>query len=145
MDEPLARVWTNLVGRLHGPMQFRLVLQPLMAVILAVRAGVRDAREGRPPYGWALAFRAKARRAPVRSGWRDIASVFIVAMLIDVVYQLIVLRWVYPGETVIVAFLLAAVPYIPLRALVNRLARLWQQKVRQSRGSWLPAPAASHA
>jgi hypothetical protein len=127
MDELLTRVWTNLVGRLHGPLQFRLLMQPLMASLLAIRAGRRDAREGRLPYGWALAFDKKDRHLHVRSGMRDIASVFIIAMLIDVVYQLMVEQWVYPGETVIVAFLLAVVPYVVLRALTNRVAR-WLAK-----------------
>jgi hypothetical protein len=30
-------------------MTFRLILQPAMAVFLAIRAGLRDAREGKPP------------------------------------------------------------------------------------------------
>jgi hypothetical protein len=128
MEDFFSRVWTNLVGRLHGPLQFRLILQPLMASLLAIRAGRRDAREGRPPYGWALAFDKKDRHIHVRSGMRDIAGVFIVAMLVDTVYQSMVVRWVYPGETVIVAFLLAVVPYVVLRALVNRIAKRWMSK-----------------
>lgn len=123
MEDLLIRVWTNLVGRLHGPLQFRLLLQPLMASLLAIRAGRRDAREGRTPYGWALVFHARDRRTLVKSGWTDIASVFIVAMLVDVVYQLLVVAWVYPGESLIVAILLAVVPYVVLRAVVNRVAR----------------------
>jgi hypothetical protein len=39
------------------------------------------------------------------------------------VYQILVLRFVYPGETIIVAFVLAIVPYLILRGLVNRIAR----------------------
>jgi hypothetical protein len=39
----------NLIGRSEGPMTFRLILQPAMAVFLAIRAGLRDAREGKPP------------------------------------------------------------------------------------------------
>ncbi len=31
-----------------------LFIQPLMATILAVRGGLKDAREGRPPYFWSL-------------------------------------------------------------------------------------------
>jgi hypothetical protein len=37
------------------------------------------------------------------------------------VYQIAVLRFVYPGEAIIVAFGLAIVPYLILRGLVNRL------------------------
>jgi len=40
--------------RFSGPMNFRLLLQPLVAAVLAVRAGMQDARDGRPPYLWTL-------------------------------------------------------------------------------------------
>jgi hypothetical protein len=40
------------------------------------------------------------------------------------VYQLIVLHTVYPGETIIVAIILAIVPYVILRGPVVRVARM---------------------
>ena len=46
MKDLLARVWTNVVGRVGGPMTFRIILQPTMATLLALRAGLKDAREG---------------------------------------------------------------------------------------------------
>ena len=48
-------------------------------------------------------------------------KVFMLALALDVVYQIVELRFVYPGEAVIVAFLLAIVPYLILRGLVTRL------------------------
>jgi len=41
----------------------------------------------------------------------------------DVIYQYLVFRWFYPGEAVIVAFVLAFVPYLLIRGPVNRIAR----------------------
>ena len=38
-------------------------------------------------------------------GWARIGKVFIVALVLDILYQVIVLD-VYPGEAIIVAFLL---------------------------------------
>ena len=43
--------------------------------------------------------------------------------MLDVVYQIIELRFVYPGEAIIVAFTLAIAPYLILRGLTTRLAR----------------------
>ena len=43
--------------------------------------------------------------------------------LLDVVYQIIELHFVYAGETIIVAIILAILPYLILRGLVTRLAR----------------------
>jgi hypothetical protein len=122
MDE-LTRFWEDLAGRVTGPMSFRLLLQPAAAVILAVRAGLQDARAGRPPYTWSIFADPAHRRDLLREGWKAIAKVFIMAVLIDVVYQLRVLRWVYPVEAALVALLLACVPYLLIRGPVDRLMR----------------------
>ena len=126
MDELLARFWGDIANRVTGPMSFRLVLQPAVAVMLAVRAGLHDARAGRPPFGWTILADPVHRRDLLRSGWKDITKVFVMAVVIDVVYQLLVLRWIYPVEAALVAFLLACVPYLLIRGPVGRLMR-WRR------------------
>lgn len=123
MEEILIRVWRNLIGRVHGPLTFRLILQPAMAVFLAIRAGIKDAREGRPIYFWALFTHPAQRRQLLRDGWKSVGRVFILAIVIDAVYQFIVFRWFYPGEALVLAFVLAIVPYLLVRGPVNRIAR----------------------
>lgn len=125
MDEQLLRLWENLTGRLHGPLTFRLILQPVMAMFFAIRDGRRDAREGRVPYFWAIFTNPGHRTELLREGWKAVARVFLLAVAIDAVYQLIVFRWFYPGEALIVAFLLAFLPYLLLRGPVNRIVRRW--------------------
>ena len=64
----------------------------------------------------------QASRADMpKDGWKGVGKVL--ALALDVVYQIIVLRFVYPGEAIIVAFILAILPYLILRGLVTRLAR----------------------
>jgi hypothetical protein len=46
MEEALIRGWHNLVGRWGGPMSFRLLIQPAVAIFFAIRAGLQDARQG---------------------------------------------------------------------------------------------------
>jgi hypothetical protein len=123
MEEFIMRVLTGLSDRVGGPMTFRIILQPLMAGLLATRAGLKDAREGRPPYFWTLLTDSTQRVALLRDGWRAVARVFVLAIVMDVIYQLIVRRWIYPGETLIVAITLAVVPYLLLRGPINRLRR----------------------
>jgi hypothetical protein len=123
MEEFIMRVLTGLSDRVGGPMTFRIILQPLMAGLLATRAGLKDAREGRPPYFWTLLTDSTQRVALLRDGWRAVARVFVLAIVMDVIYQLIVRRWIYPGETLIVAITLAVVPYLLLRGPINRLVR----------------------
>lgn len=124
MEEILARFSENLIGRLHGPLTLRVLLQPAVAIFLAVRVGLRDAREGRAPYFWALINNRAHRRDMLRDGWHDIGKVFAIAVLLDIIYQLIVVRWVYPGETLVVAVLLALAPYLLFRGAVTRIAQL---------------------
>jgi hypothetical protein len=128
MEEMLARVWENLGGRIGGPLSFRLILQPTIAVILAIKAGLSDARAGKPPYLWTIATNADDRRELLRNGWKSVTKVFLMALVIDVVYQLIVARWVYPLESLIVAFVLACVPYLLVRGPVNRIASAGRRK-----------------
>jgi hypothetical protein len=110
----------NLIDRVSGPMNFRFILQPVMASIFAIIAGLKDAKAGRPPYFWGL-IAGGAHRADIKDGWKSVGKVIIVALALDVVYQVIVLRFVYPGEALIVAFVVVIVPYLILRGLVTRL------------------------
>ena len=116
------RFGDNMVSRVTGPMKFRLVLQPLMATFFAVRDGLHDAKMGRPPYFWSLISHPAERREMMKDGWKSVGKVFILAMVLDVIYQIIEIHFVYPGEVLAVAFLLALVPYLILRGIVTRLA-----------------------
>jgi hypothetical protein len=120
--EFFAEVWRMLIGRVGGPMNFRLVIQPLVASLFAVRGALKDAREHRPPYFWSMLLHPAKRTDLFREGWKDIGKVFMVAVVLDVVYEIIEFRWVYPGQAVIVATVLAIVPYLVVRGMVNRLA-----------------------
>jgi hypothetical protein len=123
MEDIFMRMVENIVERLSGPLKFRAVLQPVMASIFAILAGLKDAKAGKPPYFWALITDPAHRIDMVKDGWQSVGKVFVLALVLDVVYQVIVLRFVYPGEAIIVAFFLAIVPYLILRGLVTRIAR----------------------
>jgi hypothetical protein len=128
MDEMLERFLNNLVSRLSGPLTFRFLIQPGVATILAIRDGLKDARQGRPPYFWAIFTRRDERRRLLREGWKAVAKVFTIAVLLDVVYQIMVIQRVYPGEALVVAFALAFLPYLLMRGPIGRIARLWSSR-----------------
>jgi len=121
MEDLLARFTEDLIGRVSGPMKFRLLLQPTTAIILAVRDGMKDVREGRVPYFWGIFTTPAHRKQLLREGWKAVSKVFVIAVIIDAVYQIMVLRWFYPGEALITAFILAFVPYLLIRGSVNRI------------------------
>ena len=123
MDDMWTRIAADLLDRVTRPMKFRLVLQPIMASIFAIKAGLHDARTGQPPYFWSLFTNPAQRVSMLKDGWKSVGKVFMLALVLDVVYQIIVMRFVYPGEAFITAVLLAIVPYLLLRGLVTRFTR----------------------
>jgi hypothetical protein len=104
-------------------MNFRLVMQPAMAIFLAVRAGLWDARGSRPAFFWGVLSQRSYRREALRHGWEDIRTVFLLAMILDAIYQVIVHRALYVYQMVIVAIALALIPYLLVRGPVNRIVR----------------------
>ena len=124
MGDSLSHLWENIIGRTSGPLKLRLLLQPAAAVFFAIRSGLRDAREGRAPYGWTVVS-SSARRGPLlREGWKDVGKVFLIATILDGIYQLIVFHRVYIAGAAIIAAVLALIPYFLLRGVVNRIASL---------------------
>jgi hypothetical protein len=124
MEEALRQAWDNLFGRVDGPMSFRLIIQPVVATFLAIRAGWTDAREGRAIFFWTLARDPTRTRVMLRNLWRIAGKVFLVALVLDAIYQVIVLHWIYPVQAVIVATLLALVPCMVVRAVGNRIVAM---------------------
>jgi hypothetical protein len=122
--DALSRIFTDLAGRAGGPLNFRLVVMPTVVTILAILADRRDAREGRPALLGAFFMDRVERQRLMRLALKDIGRVFIVAIVLDTVYQIIVFRWVYPGEVLVVAVACAIVPYVLVRGPVIRLLRM---------------------
>ena len=123
MDEWFNRVWREIAERPEGPLAMRFYLQPVMAIFFAVRDGLKDAKAGKPAYLWEVFSNPGHRRELLRAGWKSVGKIFIIATILDVVYQLIVFHALRPLEALLVATILAIVPYIILRGPVNRIAR----------------------
>ncbi len=122
MDESLNRAIDQMLTRIEGALYLRLILQPCMAAFIAVRAGLYDAHPARPPYLRAVFSQPAERKFLVRSGSKDLALVFTLAFVLDTLYQIVVFRWFYPVQALIVAFVLAILPYIAIRGSVARFA-----------------------
>ena len=125
IQSELAQMWQELLARPDGPMAFRFYLQPLMAIFFALRDGRRDARGQRPAYLWALAKERdhQRRRELLRDGWRSVGKIFLLALVLDLVYDLIVFKALRPVQSLLIATLLALLPYVLLRGPVNRIAQ----------------------
>jgi hypothetical protein len=132
----LSRGVEQLLGRAGGPLHLRLVIMPTVVTILAIRAGLKDAREGQPAFLWGIIAHPAERRRRLLAGWKDITRIFIVAIVMDTVYQLVVLQAFYVVQTLIVAVACAMVPYVLFRGPTTRLARvLLRNQAGQTNGS----------
>ena len=136
MNDIVARIWQNLHARATGHMNLRLIIQPAVATALAIRAGLRDAHQDRGPFLWAVLWSPVHRSELLRQGWKDIGKVFVLAMILDVVYQLIAHRGVYMLELLITAVTLAIAPYVLLRGPISRIAKM----VLDARSATQPKP-----
>ena len=128
--EMIDRGLDNFLARPNGVLSLRFYVQPTMAGLLALRAGIRDAREGEPGYLWAILTRPERRFQLLHEGWRGAMTPFLLAIVLDLIYQLITARFVYPLELLFTATVLALVPYALLRGPFNRLARLFLPPTR---------------
>ena len=121
--ESIARGWENLIGRLGGPMSFRFLMQPAVAIFFAIRAGIKDARENKPTFLGCALSNPRSWSPRMRQSWKDVGTVFIVALVLDAIYQVVVHSGIFALELLITATVLALVPYMVLRDLVSRVAR----------------------
>ena len=121
----LQHIWYDLVEKPGEPMRFRFILQPLMAAFVAFRDGLKDARKGRSPYFWTVIRNPGKRVERLEEGLNATARVILLGIGVDAVYQVIVLKRFYPNEAVVVALLLAFIPYLVLRGPAARAARWW--------------------
>jgi hypothetical protein len=115
--------WHDLIERPYGPMRFRFVLQPLMATIVAIRDGLEDARSGRSPYFATVLGSPQERPARLREGLNATARIIALGLIMDVIYQAVVFRTFYPDQALVVALVLAFVPYLIFRGVTARISR----------------------
>src|SRR5581483_4214767 len=122
----------HLIRRINGPLAFRFIIQPVVAATIAIIAGVKDAREGRPPHGWTMLIDSTRRYKLIQESWKQTAKVFVAAVIIDLIYEVIELGRIYLGQSLIVATLLALIPYLLIRGPANRIARRWSRLRKRS-------------
>jgi hypothetical protein len=110
-----------LWARLQGPMHFRFLLQPLVAVFFAFRDARKDIREGLPPFFWTLFTDPGHRGYMIKSGWKSICKVLIIAIILDLVFQYRALRVFHPAVALVAGLVLALAPYLLVRGPLSRL------------------------
>ncbi|MGE0024213.1 MAG: hypothetical protein AB7S70_11355 [Hyphomicrobium sp.] len=128
------RFWVDLMGRADGPMTFRFFLQPAMAAIAAAHDAVKDVREGHKAFFWTALRHPTQEKGRLREGLISTTRIMLLGIGMDVIYQARVFDRFYPAEAVMIAILLAVIPYFVLRWIFEHVARVWP---RQGNGSAL--------
>lgn len=126
--EVFHRIAYNLMGRVVGPLHFRLLLQPATAIFFGIRDGRADARNHAPPYFWSIFSDPAHAAAALKAGLKALARVLVLGLVMDVIYQLIALHWVYPGEAILVDLILVFLPYLFIRGPANRIIAQWARR-----------------
>jgi hypothetical protein len=116
------RFFEDIVARLSGPGRLRFILQPVMAILLGARDGVKDCRAGSPPFLWGLVFHGRRRTELLRSALISVRNLVAIAILLDVISQFLIFREIHPGAALLLGPVLISLPYALSRALTNRLA-----------------------
>ena len=75
--EVVLRVLRDLFNRPSEPMWFRFILQPTIALIVAVRDGVKDARTGSSLYFWTVLSKPHERVERLRKGLNATARIIL--------------------------------------------------------------------
>ena len=114
----------DIPKRITGPGRFRFILQPAIATFLGIRSGLADARAGRPPYLYGVIFHRRLRRELVRTGFETVVNLLLMGILLDAIFQWVILGVSHPGAALVVGPVLIVGPYSLARALSNRVARL---------------------
>jgi hypothetical protein len=128
----------ELLGRLHGPLNFRLLVMPTVVTVLAIRAHLKDVRSGKPVFLGAFIRSSTERARLVRSALGDVGKTFVVAVVLDTVYQILVYKSFRPGPAIFVALVCAVLPYVLVRFV---FARIVHQLRRPDSGKGTVAPA----
>ena len=112
----------QLFGRFDGPLNLRLILQPCIAAIFGYLDGVKDARSGAPSYFCNVTqVPQPERQALIKHGWASVGKVFILACLFDCIFQYVSYKSVAILPAFTIASLLAILPYLFFRGLINRV------------------------
>lgn len=106
-----------------GPAQLRFLVQPLLAVLLGIRDGSHDAKEGRPPYIWALLRDAAGRRGRLTEALKRLAIPMAVGIAMSLILQWVVRNRVHLATAALYGVLFIGLPYAVARALSNRAVK----------------------
>jgi hypothetical protein len=135
IGDMVARGWRNFLARPSGMLNFRFILQPVLASIVAIRDGIKDEKAGKRAFLWEVLTSRAHRTGLLQGAWKALRLPILIASTLDAIYQLSIHHWIYPLELIFTVTLLAVVPYVILRGPVNRAARFLTRFLTRKAGA----------
>jgi hypothetical protein len=112
----------NIAARLTGPMNFRFILQPLVAIfVLGIKDGRMDAKAGMPPFILDLVLHPEARKRDLKSAFQRLLVPVLLGAILDGIAQYLIFKHVRPAAAVLVGALVMGIPYALSRGITNRI------------------------
>ncbi len=125
----------DMLARLSGVGRLRFVLQPIAALLIGSRDGMKDSQAGCPPFLFALVSHRGRRADLLRSAFASVRDLVAIAIILDIISQFLIFGEIHPGAALILGPLLISVPYSISRALTNRIARRRNRQAPITRAS----------
>ena|SRR5690348_3831790 len=123
------RFFEDLWSRLSGPGRLRFILQPTAAILLGMRDGKRDARLRSPLFLSGLVFQGIHQRNLWRSAMSSVRDLVAIAIILDLISQILIFREIHPGAALLLGPVLIATPYSISRSLTNWIASQRRRQV----------------
>ena len=119
--DSLLPVFERFLARLTGPMHVRFIVQPIIAVILGIRAGIHDARQATPPFIWSLCTRPSGWKRQLKQAREHLVIPLVVAIVLDGIVQYLLFQRIRVLGAVVLGTILMGLPYSLARAFTNRI------------------------
>jgi len=111
----------GIIARFTGPLHFRFIVQPIIAVILAMRDGRLDAKAGTPPFVLSFIVCPSQRSRLFRNAFHAVLIPVIVGIIADAIAQFMIFHHVRPIPAILVGTGVIGLPYAVARGLTNRV------------------------
>jgi hypothetical protein len=115
------QIVNNIIATITGPLGFRFILQPTVAILLAIRDGRIDAQLKKAPFLFDSITNPTHRRTNIRSALRSILTSIIVGIITDAIAQHLIFHQVRIVSAVFVGCIVISLPYLIMRGLTNRI------------------------
>ena len=110
-----------IIELLSGPGNLRFVLQPLIAILLAIRDGRNDAKSGTPAFLAEMVSGSGPRGATLKVSIKATLMPFSVAVILDSILQIIIFDVWRLQCALVVGLFLVGIPYVVVRSISNSL------------------------